>query len=461
MAGDSRFYRHEMEELAQSFGLDFFPVEFEVVPPSFMTEVAVYGLPVRMPHWSFGVRYIHQLVQHEMGHSRIFEVVYPGDPGHAFLANNNSDMDNTLVCAHVLGHADFSKNNELFRRVHSQVGARIVYMAANHARRIEEAIARHGQARVEMVLDAALSLEQHIDVNQSLSRARYSESENDGEDPLSSTFVRRFDTLPGAGDSDDGDGDEEERSHIPIPPHPEQDLLWFIAKYAPDMEDWERDIFLAVREESFYFYPVFASQIMNEGWASYWHARLLREASFLPHDLYVDAMKTHSDVVRPTAGDKQIALNINPYHLGFSIWDRLIEAHGIEHARAIMRSEDDFGFVRNQLDADLADDLNLFVYDAKRNGEVKVTANDIHLLHEAILSPKFNFGAPRVSVTEMGVDGALELKHENGVDGRGLDVERAQKVIDYIHRVWRRPVSMRTLDGSGKESTLETGKAAA
>ena len=83
------------------------------------------------------------------------------------------------------------------------------------------------------------------------------------------------------------------------------------------MEDWERDIFLAVREESFYFYPVFASQIMNEGWASYWHARLLREASFLPHDLYVDAMKTHSDVVRPTAGDKQIALNINPYHLGF------------------------------------------------------------------------------------------------------------------------------------------------
>jgi stage V sporulation protein R len=227
------------------------------------------------------------------------------------------------------------------------------------------------------------------------------------------------------------------------------------------MEDWERDIFLAVREESFYFYPIFGCQIMNEGWASYWHARLLREASFLPHDLYVDAMKTHSDVVRPTAGDKQIALNINPYHLGFSIWDRLIEAHGVEHARSIMCSEDDFGFVRNHLDADLADELNIFVYDAKRNGEVKVTNSEIHHLHEAILSPKFNFGAPRISVTEMGVDGALELTHENGVDGRGLDMERAQKVIDYIHRVWRRPVTMRTLDASGMDSTLETGKAAA
>ena len=69
------------------------------------------------------------------------------------------------------------------------MGARIVDMAANHARRIEEAIERHGQEHVEMVLDAALSLEQHIDVNQSLSRARYSDG-IDGEDPLSNTFVQ-------------------------------------------------------------------------------------------------------------------------------------------------------------------------------------------------------------------------------------------------------------------------------
>ena len=459
MAGDNRFYRAEIEELAHSFGLDFYPVEFEVVPPSFMTEVAVYGLPVRMPHWSFGVRYIHQLVQHKMGHSRIFEVVYPGDPGHAFLANNNSDMDNTLVCAHVLGHADFSKNNELFRRVHEQVGARIVDMAASHARRIAQAIERHGQERVERVLDAALSLEQHIDVNQHLSRTRYSELGDDGDDPLSSTFVRRFDTLPGEEKLEDVDEDDFRR--ILIPPRPEQDLLWFIAQYAPDMEDWERDIFLAVREESFYFYPVFACQIMNEGWASYWHARLLREASFLPHDLYVDAMKTHSDVVRPTAGEKQIALNINPYHLGFSIWDRLIEANGVENARAIMKSEDDFGFVRNYLDADLADELNIFVYDAKKNGEIKVTDNEIHHLHEAILAPKFNFGAPRVCATDMGVDGSLELRHEHGVEGRGLDMERARKVIEYIHHVWRRPVTMHTLDAAGKSTSLEIGKAAA
>ena len=96
----------------------------------------------------------------------------------------------------------------------------------------------------------------------------------------------------------------EARKRAPVPPHPERDLLWFIANYAPEMESWERDIFLAVREESFYFYPVFATQIMNEGWASYWHARLLREADFVPQQAYLDAIKCHSDVVRPIAGGR-------------------------------------------------------------------------------------------------------------------------------------------------------------
>ncbi len=120
----------------------------------------------------------------------------------------------------------------------------------------------------------------------------------------------------------------EVRKRAPVPPHPERDLLWFIANYAPEMESWERDIFLAVREESFYFYPVFATQIMNEGWASYWHARLLREADFVPQQAYVDAIKCHSDVVRPIAADQQVSLSINPYHLGFSMWEKIIEAHG-------------------------------------------------------------------------------------------------------------------------------------
>src|SRR6202008_3827564 len=134
-----------------------------------------------------------------------------------------------------------------------------------------------------------------------------------------------------------------------IPPHPEYDLLWFIAHYAPDLEPWERDIFLMVRAESLYFYPVFACQIMNEGWASYWHARLLREADFLPQNDYLDAIKTHSDVVRPHAAEQQASLVVNPYHLGFSIWESIVEEHGLKRAFEIRAEDDDFGFVRNYL----------------------------------------------------------------------------------------------------------------
>lgn len=273
-----------MEELARKQGLEYYPVEFEVVPPSFMMEVAVYGLPVRMPHWSFGVRYIHQLVQHRMGHSRIFEVVYPGNPGRAYMSNNNSEIENTLVCAHVLGHADFSKNNELFRRSQAQVGGRIVDLAAAHAHRISEAIEEHGHERVERVLDAALALEQHVDLDQDLSRSEFSISRPDTPAPPVEQFQSRFDDLPGEHEPEQAHSLEPSTPNIP--PRPESDLLWFTAKYAPEMEAWERDIFLAVREESFYFYPVFACQIMNEGWASLWHARLLREASFLSDDFF-------------------------------------------------------------------------------------------------------------------------------------------------------------------------------
>ena len=103
-----RTYLSRIEDLARGAGLDYHPVEFEAVPDSMMMEIAIYGLPVRMPHWSFGVRYIYRLVQHRMGLSRLFEVVFPGNPGRAYLARNNSDAENVLVTAHVLGHADFS-----------------------------------------------------------------------------------------------------------------------------------------------------------------------------------------------------------------------------------------------------------------------------------------------------------------------------------------------------------------
>lgn len=457
-AGSFEEIRPRLEKLAQSQGLDYFPVDFELVPDTFMMEVAVYGLPVRMPHWSFGVRYIYQYVQHRMGGSRIFEVVFPGKPNRAYLQSSNSLSDNALVVAHVLGHADFSKNNELFARMQREAGFNIVEQAAARAHRIEEAIREHGNARVERVLDAALALEQCIDVSMPLQRDSYPDKREQSKTPPPRTaFEARFDALPG---EKVAEPPAEPAAPAGIPPYPEPDLLWFIARYAPEMQPWERDIFLAVREESYYFYPVFACHIMNEGWASFWHARLLREADFLPDSLYVDAIKAHSDVVRPFAGPDAVALSVNPYHLGFHIWERIVDRHGLDEAFRIRTEEDDFAFVRNYLTEDLANDLGLFVHErakspaAAGDQRFKVADADIEELRETILAPRFNYGAPRIRVRSMATDGSLTLEHEAAVDGRGLDLERARKVLDYIRKVWGRPVKVETVDGAEKPQVL-------
>ncbi|HEX6265715.1 MAG TPA: SpoVR family protein [Burkholderiales bacterium] len=444
-------YAEGIEALAKRLGLDYYDVDFEVAPASLMTEIAVYGLPIRMPHWSFGVRYIHQLVRQSMGHSKIFEVMFPGDPCRAFLMDGNSLAENTLVTAHVLGHADFSKHNQLFARFHEMAGGNIVEHAAAHAQRIQQAIDAVGLEKVEAVLDAALALESHVDVGGELHRARYAEFAPGKKISRQTDFQKRFGQLPGAPEPAQPDPGPVRTA---IPPHPEFDLLWFIAHYAPELEQWERDIFLAVRAESLYYYPVFACQIMNEGWASYWHARLLREADFLPQPLYLAALKSHSDVVRPYAAGQETALAINPYHLGFTLWEHVVERHGMARAREVMRDEDDFGFIRNFLDRELAEKLDLFVYEAARDDEIKVLNRDLDAIREAILAPKFNYGAPRVAVTELRSDGSLELRHDHPSDGRGLDLARARRVLEYTRRAWRRPVRLQTVNERGEPAEL-------
>jgi len=199
---------------------------------------------------------------------------------------------------------------------------------------------------------------------------------------------------------------------------------------------------------------VFACQIMNEGWASYWHARLLREADFLPQPTYLEALKAHSDVVRPFASGEETALAVNPYHLGFTLWERIVERHGLDKARQVRREEDDFGFIRNWLDRELAEEAGLLVYEEGGDGEIRVASRDLTAVREAILAPKFNYGAPRVAATGVAADGSLDLAHDHAADGRGLDAGRARQVLGYVRRVWRRAVRLQTTDGSGDRIEL-------
>ncbi|WP_371869104.1 SpoVR family protein [Duganella margarita] len=444
-------YTAKLHPLAAALGLDYYPVDFALVPQNFMLEIAVYGMPVRMHHWSFGLRYIHQLLHQHMGHSRIFEVMFPGDPCRAYMMDRNSLAENALVTAHVIGHADFVKRNALFARFMRMAGGHILEQSAARAHHLDDALLRHGQQAVESVLDAALALEPHIDIHQSLYRPPYPEqSAETAVPPASDEFRRRYHGLPG-----ESAPAPQKPARRQLPPYPEQDLLWFVARYAPELKDWERDIFLAVREEAFYFFPVHACQIMNEGWASYWHARLLREADFLPQELYLQALRVHSDVVRPYGNEQQLALAINPYHLGFTIWEDIIEREGLDAARRICAEEDDFGFIRNHLTAQLAEKLDLFSYQARSDGETRVLSRDIHDVHEAILGPKYNYGAPCIFAERIDDDFSLVLRHDHARDGRGLELAQAEQVMHYVAAVWRRPVTLHTVDFRGTPRTLQ------
>ena len=121
-----------------------------------------------------------------------------------------------------------------------------------------------------------------------------------------------------------------------------------------------------------------------------------------------------------------------------------------QRAFEIRAEDDDFGFIRNYLTQELAEELKLFRYEASADGSVRVLDHDIHALRETVLAPKYNFGAPAVLVKHIASDGSLDLVHEHATDGRGLDLDRAERVLDYMHKIWRRPIRLETVDGDGR-----------
>ena len=110
--------------------------------------------------------------------------------------------------------------------------------------------------------------------------------------------------------------------------------------------------------------------------------------------------------------------------------------------------------MRNHLTQELAEQLKLFRYEQTADGTVRVLDHDIHALSETVLAPKYNFGAPAVLAKHIGNDGSLELYHEHETDGRGLDVVRAERVLDYNHKVWRRSITLESIDGERRSRVI-------
>ena len=244
-----------LEQEARDIGVDFYPINYEVVPQETMLEIMSYGLPTRARHWSYGQSYEYQKMQGEMGFSKVYEVILNNDPSYAFLLDTNSDIINSLVIAHVIGHSSYFKTNYLFKKTDNKM----VYHAAERAQRIEEYIEKHGLKSVERIMDIGFALDKHIDWHKGSFRKPYEKS------------PRRFETIKKDEHSDILDAKtlskKEVKQNNKFPPNPEFDIIWFLTQYSRVLEPWQKDILEIIREESYYFYPQYMTKVSNEGFA--------------------------------------------------------------------------------------------------------------------------------------------------------------------------------------------------
>ena len=218
------------------FGLDPFPVRFEIVPASVMYEVGSYALPGRYSHWTFGKAYHRMKTMYDFGLSKIYEVVINSNPSYAFLLDTNSPTQNKMVIAHVLGHVDFFKRNVYF----SKTNRRMVDEAALHARRMAEYEFKHGRKVVEEFLDAVLSIEEHIDPNFFIKKPPEERSGEPKRQP--ERREGRYDDLLSKQELEEQNeyraSDSHGRKHGSEAP--EKDLVYFIMKNSPSLDSWQR-----------------------------------------------------------------------------------------------------------------------------------------------------------------------------------------------------------------------------
>ncbi len=440
----------KLEELATNdMKLDYYPINYEVVSQETMLEVMSYGLPTRARHWSYGQSYEYQKMQGEMGHSKVYELVLNNDPSYAFLLDTNSNIANTMVCAHVIGHVHFFKNNFLFK----QTDNKMVYHAAERAQRIEEYIQKYGLEPVERLMDIGFALDKHIDWHRGTNRSKYKRAKK----YYKKVKKGEFDDLKNSKQF----SMKEVRDPGLFPPHDEYDILWFLTNYSSVLEPWQKDILEIIRLESYYFYPQYMTKIMNEGFASFCHAELMLKLDDLPQSEFMDFVSIHEKVVQPGANK----LNLNPYFLGFTIlndvrkrWDALYESgesdlDGLQKIYQIVETEDDVSFIRNYLTEEVAEDLKLFSYKNMHtpNGgqAVHILDKEIDRVRETIVKDLYNYRAPLICVTSIS-DGMLQLKHNSANIGT-LDEKYAEVVMGYIYDLWGKPINLETEDEEGHE----------
>jgi len=459
--------QEHIKSIALAQGLDPFETIYEMVDYQKMNEVAAYeGFPTRYPHWRFGMEYERLKKSYTWGLHKIYELVINNDPCYAFLLEGNSLVEQKMVMAHVYGHSDFFKNNLWF----ANTNRRMMDEMANHGSRIRSYRARYGVQPVEEFLDICLSLDNLIDPHSSFIHRKGGGPQNmptDADIPKmpSKAYMDSYVNPAEFMDAQKKRMEEDTVRSRKIPENPQKDVLLFMLEHAP-MEPWQRNILSIIREEAFYFAPQAQTKILNEGWASYWHSKLMTEHILTDAEV-IDFANCHAGTVAMNPG------GINPYKLGIELfrdieerwntgrygkeyedcdnmvqklnWDRQL-GKGREKIFEVRRIYNDITFLDAFLTPEFCWEHKLFTFEYnKKNSQFEVFSRDFNDIKQKLIFQLTNFGQPFIYVEDANHANRNELVLWHRHEGVDLKKDYAVEVLANLQKLWTRPVHIRTM----------------
>ena len=475
-------YLAEIERIAGDFGLDTYPNQIELITAEQMLDAyASVGMPIGYSHWSFGKHFIRNEQKYRRGHMGLaYEIVINSNPCIAYLMEENTMMMQALVIAHAsFGHNSFFKGNYLFR-AWTDAEAIIDYLVFAK-RYIAECEERYGIDEVESVLDSCHALQNHgVDrykrpnpISMREEKERLKEREAYLQSQVNDLWNK---TVPKKKTR------KKEEKQVNFPEEPQENILYFVEKNAPLLEPWQREIVRIVRKIGQYFYPQRQTQVMNEGWACFWHYHIMNELydrGKVTDGFMLEFIQSHTNAVAQPDFDSEYYSGINPYALGFAMMmdikrictdpdeeDRrwFPDIAGSDWQKTLdfaMRNFKDESFVSQFLSPRLIRDFKLFsILDDEGDSELEVTSihNDTGYRHiRQSLSNQYNLSMnePNIQVYNVDVRGdrSLTLRHvpHNSVPLADTSAE----VLRHLHRLWGFGVRLETVDENGEISGTE------
>ena len=470
-------YDEEIGRVARHYGLDCYPHLLEIITAEQMMDAyASIGMPVNYHHWSFGKHFLATENNYRRGQMGLaYEIVINSDPCIAYLMEENTMMMQALVIAHAAyGHNSFFKGNYLFR-TWTSADSIIDYMvfARNFISECEE---RHGEEAVERLLDSCHAL-LNVGVDRykrppRLSLLKEKERQKEREEYLQSQVNELWRTLPVRADSDKDEGPSQR-----FPNEPEENLLYFFEKNAPLLEPWQREIIRIVRKIGQYFLPQRQTQLMNEGWASFWHYTLLNhlyDEGLLSDGFMIEFLQSHTNVLYQPSYNSPHYNGINPYALGFAMWRdlrRICEAPTDEDREWFpelaggdwqqtldfaMRNFKDESFIAQYLSPALMREFRMFaVVDDDSRDKIQVDAIHDEQGYRTLrqrLSDQYNVGnrEPDIQVWNVDFQGDRSLTLRHVLHQRRPLGESRDEMLTHIASLWGFPVRLEEQDSEGQ-----------